>query len=535
MRRVDDSQEDEVKRCYLPHHHVVKESSTTTKVMVVADVEKMFRQINMHQIDVPLQSILWRFQAHEEMVNTFELTTVTYGTKPAPFLATRTLKQLAFDEQGRFPLAAQAADEDIYMDDVISGAGDIETALQLRMQFDSMMLSGGFRLRKWVSNCERVLEGIPKEIRALPEADEITWDKDDTVKTLGLSWLHKTDCLKFQFTIPTLTPNQFLTKRMILSIIASLFDPLGILEATIVMAKIYMQQLWNYRNKDGQRLEWDESIPTTVGEKWRRYQLQLPSLNLLRIPRCAVAPKSVNIEIHCFSDASEKAYGACLFLRSRDTNGRITVQLLTSKSKVAPLMVQTLPRLELCGALLAAQLVEKVSDVVKGYFGKSFLASRLISRGILPNALEGNSLWWEGPDWLLEEADKWLSQPNINCTDAPEMRRSTVTVIATKLPTFTTSFIVKFPSYSQLIRATAYWLRLIAILQHKESGKRKGFLSTNELREAETVILRKVQQESFGDDLNALKGGKSVSRGSPLRWFIPAIGEDGILQVQVAG
>ncbi|XP_058826484.1 uncharacterized protein LOC131686241 [Topomyia yanbarensis] len=309
MRRLDDSQEDKVKRCYLPHHPVVKESSTTTKVrvvfdascktstgislndallvgpivqqdlraiilrcrtrqvMVVADVEKMFRQINMDQADVPLQSILWRF-SHEEVVNTFELTTVTYGTKPALFLATRTLKQLAFDEQGRFPLAAQAADEDIYMDDVISGADDIETAMQLRMQFDAMMLSGGFRLRKWVSNCERVLEGIPKENRALPGADEITWDKDDTVKTLGLSWLPKTDCLKFQFTIPTLTPNQSLTKRMILSIIASLFDPLGILGATIVTAKIYMQQLWNYRDKDGQRLEWDESIPTTVGEEW---------------------------------------------------------------------------------------------------------------------------------------------------------------------------------------------------------------------------------------------------------------------------
>ncbi|XP_065075162.1 uncharacterized protein LOC135698942 [Ochlerotatus camptorhynchus] len=161
MRKVEDDALNGSKRCYLPHHPVVKEASTTTKVrvvfdascktssgislnntllvgpviqqdlrtivlrsrtrqvMLVADAEKMYQQINMNPTDIPLQSTLWRFGTDEE-VETYELTTVTYGTKPAPFLATRTIKQLAVDEREKYPLAVQAVDEDIYMDDVIS-------------------------------------------------------------------------------------------------------------------------------------------------------------------------------------------------------------------------------------------------------------------------------------------------------------------------------------------------------------------------------------------------------------------------------
>ncbi|XP_062703992.1 uncharacterized protein LOC134286395 [Aedes albopictus] len=207
MRKVVPNEHNHV-RCYLPHHPVVKEESTTTKVrvvfdascktstgtslndtllagpviqddlrsiilrsrtrqiMVIADVEKMFRQIGISEEDAPLQSILWRTDPNAE-VSTYELTTVTYGTKPAPFLATRTLKQLAMDEQVNYPTAAQTATEDVYMDDVLGGADDPEAALELRTQLDEMTQKGGFRLRKWASNCPLVLRGIPENDLAI--------------------------------------------------------------------------------------------------------------------------------------------------------------------------------------------------------------------------------------------------------------------------------------------------------------------------------------------------------------------------------
>ncbi|XP_062558127.1 uncharacterized protein LOC134223004 [Armigeres subalbatus] len=104
--------------------------SKTRQIMVVSDVEKMFRQIRISKEDTPLQSILWRTDP-SEIISTYELTTVTYGTKPAPFLATRTLKQLAMDEQACYPMAAKAATEDDYMDDVLSGADNPEEALDM--------------------------------------------------------------------------------------------------------------------------------------------------------------------------------------------------------------------------------------------------------------------------------------------------------------------------------------------------------------------------------------------------------------------
>ncbi|XP_065075084.1 uncharacterized protein LOC135698867 [Ochlerotatus camptorhynchus] len=401
MREVDET-ELEVKRCYLPHHPVLKEASTTTKVrvvfdascktssgvslndvlktgtvlqeelrsiilrsrtwqiMIVSDVEKMFRQILIFLLERALQCILWRFSP-AEVIKIYELNTVTYGTKSAPFLATRTLKQLAMDEEKTFPLAARAVLEDTYMDDVITGANDVETARELQIQLNKMMSAGGFQLRKWASNCPAALTGVPEENLAIRPSDGIDLDPDPAVKTLGLTWIPSTDMLRFQFTIPTLANGELLTKWNVLSMIATLFDPLGLLGPVITMAKIFMQRLWTILDGNGHTLDWDHPLPPTVGEAWRKFHEQLPLLNQLHIERCVLIPETVAVEIHCFSDASEKAYGACLYLRSTNAGGEVKVRLLSSRSKVAPLKCQSIPRLELCGALLGAQLFAKTS------------------------------------------------------------------------------------------------------------------------------------------------------------------------------
>ncbi|XP_062713273.1 uncharacterized protein LOC134290219 [Aedes albopictus] len=350
MRKVDQTTQETIQRCYLPHHPVVKEASITTKVrvvfdascktasgvslndvllvgpviqedlrsivlrcrtrqiMLVSDVEKMFRHIYICEEDRPLQCILWRSSPIEE-VGVYELNTVTYGTKPAPFLATRTVKQLVEDEATQYPMAAQAASEDVYMDDVITGADDVETALILREQLDHMMSRGGFRLRKWASNCSKVLEGVPAEDLAIKQTAEINFGTDPSVKTLGLTWVPKTDELKFQFEIPALEESEKLTKRRVLSIIATLFDPLGLLGAAITTAKIFMQQLWSIQDEKGQKLDWDKPLPPTVGETWLKLRTQLSAFNQIKIGRCVIVPGAVSVEIHCFSDASEKAFG----------------------------------------------------------------------------------------------------------------------------------------------------------------------------------------------------------------------------------
>ncbi|XP_055634173.1 uncharacterized protein LOC129774458 [Toxorhynchites rutilus septentrionalis] len=294
MRKVE-KVSGEVQRCYLPHHPVVKEASTTTKlrvvfdascktstgvslndgllvgpviqedlrsiiircrtkqIMLIADVEKMFRQINVCPKDKSLQSILWRFSPDDEP-ETYELGTVTHGTKPAPFLATRTLKQLAMDEGSRFPLAARAVCEDVYMDDIITGTDEVMSAIELRIQLDNMMNSGGFHLRKWASNHPMVLEEIAEDSLAIRDVEGINLDPFPSVKTLGLTWMTNIDTFRFQFNIPILDTSTGLSKRKILSVIATLFDPLGLLGAVITRAKIIMQLLWMLKDENDENL-----------------------------------------------------------------------------------------------------------------------------------------------------------------------------------------------------------------------------------------------------------------------------------------
>ncbi|XP_055543304.1 uncharacterized protein LOC129728864 [Wyeomyia smithii] len=395
MRKVETRSLEQVTRCYLPHHPVVKQESTTTKVrvvfdascktatgvslndvlltgpvvqedlrsiilrsrtkqlMLVSDVEKMFRQIEINAADRPLQSIRWHTDSSKN-AETYELTTVTYGTRPAPFLATRTFKQLAMDEQTHFPLAARAVEQDVYMDDVLTGVDNEETALNLGMQLEEMLEKGGFRLRKWASNCPSALQGMSEDNLALIKTEGYQLDPDPAVRTLVLIWHPNTDVLKFRFKIPDLIKGETLTKRKVLSTIATLFDPLGLIGAVITTAKVFMQLLWCLKDEKDNRLGWDHPLPMKVQGDWRYFHGQLLSLNELVISRCVIRPKAVSVKLHVFSDASERAYGACAYVRSIDTGGNVSVALLTSKSKVALLQCQSIPRLELCGARMAA-------------------------------------------------------------------------------------------------------------------------------------------------------------------------------------
>lgn len=606
-------------RCYLPHHPVVKEASTTTKVrvvfnassetstrvtlndallvgpiiqddlrsiimrsrtkqvMLVADVEKMFRQIMVCKEDRPLQSILWR-PSPEEEISTYELKTVTYGTKPAPYLATRVLKQLSEDEGGKFPLAAKAVREDTYMDDVITGTDDADEAVNMRTQLQDLMKAGGFRLRKWASNQLEALDGVLQEDLAIPSTKEICLDPDPSVKTLGLTWMPGTDTLRFQFTVPSLVDLEPLTKRKVLSVIATLFDPIGLIGATITSFKVYMQLLWTISDEDGERLDWDQPLPKTVGETWRNYHQQLPILNQIKINRCVIIPNAVQVELHCFSDASEKAYGGCIYVRSEDCEGSVLVRLFASKSKVAPLKIQTIPRLELCGALLTAELHEKVSQAiripVRAYFWTDstcvlrwiaatpstwspYVGNRcakiqrlterckwqhvpgvqnpadLISRGITPENLAENVFWWEGPSWLLDGPDKWPQSTGCQLSEDVdiEKRRTVVAAMTATIDEFMSEYVAKFSSYSRLIRATAIWKRLITLLRTPTKDRRRSFLSTEELREAEYTIIRQIQKITFTDEWKALSKGEPVSQKSPLRWFHPYVSPEGLIRL----
>ena len=152
--------------------------------------------------------------------------------------------------------------------------------------------------------------------------------------------------------VKTLPP----TKRSVLRVSTKVFDPLGLLSPFTVGTKILFQTLC----KD--KVNWDDVLEGTLRQRWNCLVKEFESLTQIRIPRCYHMTEQVLLsqQVHGFSDASEKAYAAVVYLRSMYRNGMVSVRLLASKTRVAPVKTQTIPRLELLGATILARLVYTV-------------------------------------------------------------------------------------------------------------------------------------------------------------------------------
>ena len=124
------------------------------------------------------------------------------------------------------------------MDNLLAGAETIEEAHLIRDEITQLLELGGFPLRQWASNDKRILENLSET-----QIDKhFLTDDDHTVKTLGLSWNAEADNIKY--TVNFTNTSKARTKRTILSEIARIFDPLGLLGPIILYARNIMQELW---------------------------------------------------------------------------------------------------------------------------------------------------------------------------------------------------------------------------------------------------------------------------------------------------
>lgn len=623
MTRIVDYQQPRERVYHLPHHAVIREDSTTTKmrvvfdascrtstgsslndalmvgptlqqdlrsilmrsrmhrIMIIADIKQMFRQILVDPLDTPLQRIVWR-SSNDAPLDTYELKTVTYGTASAPFLATRVLKQLADDERTEFPEAAEILINDFYVDDLISGANSTEEARIRRKQLDSLLNRGGFQLRKWASNePDAIADVSPENLAMQPSVD---LDRDQCIKTLGLHWEPQTDCLRYKVQLPGTLKDETLTKRTALSYIARLFDPLGLVGPVVTTAKLFMQSLWLLQDS-GRPWGWDKELPSSLQERWLQYEDQLPLLNELRIDRLITCQAPETVQLHIFSDSSEKAYGACAYIRSTDPNGLVKSALLTSKSKVAPIKQQSIPRLELCGALLAAELYQKISASMRSRMETffwvdsttvlswlkctpstwtTFVANRvskiqlatkdctwnhiagkenpadILSRGATPEALLNCTLWWTGPTWLQWTPNQWPTEFNADLhspTISREARRAPAVALNVHHDherSFIDEFVARFSNYQRMLRITAYcnrFLRNCRKRSRKVTITDETFLSSEEIKVSEATLIALIQQQAFSVEWKQLSEKRPLSTKSKLRWFNPFMSDEGIIRI----
>ncbi|GFU98135.1 integrase catalytic domain-containing protein [Trichonephila clavipes] len=192
-----------------------------------ADIKMMYRTILINPKQRNLQRIVWCESEHESP-KIYELSTVTYGTVSAPYLAQRTLTQLSMDEEANFPIAASVLRNNLYMDDVLCGAATLEEAIVLRQQLKGILKSAGMELHKLCANHEKLSPG--------PEQNYNFATLTET-KTLGVSWKPNLDCLLIKVKVCL---DSSYTKRDVLSTIAKIFDPVGLMAPVISKAKIFL-------------------------------------------------------------------------------------------------------------------------------------------------------------------------------------------------------------------------------------------------------------------------------------------------------
>ncbi|GFV39261.1 integrase catalytic domain-containing protein [Trichonephila clavipes] len=324
-------------------------------VAFAADIEKMYRQILISDGDCKYQRIVWRATPSDSL-KSFELQTITYGISCAPFLALRTLQQLYQDEEQNFPLA-KIARENIYIYDLLSGAGTEVEAKSIIIEIQNLLKSGGFILRKWSSSHPKVLQDLDTSLLASKPLHSLG-DEESKQRVLGLIWNLKTDSIQVKVVHEEIVK----TKRQLLSVIAQIFDPLGLFSPSVITLKIMLQELWK------SKAFWDDPIPSSILENWNKFTKESKYLNSISIPRFMGIDQNSDIILHGFCDASTKAYAAVVYLKSKQE-----IHLVSAKTRVSPIKQLTIPRLELCGALLLAELISVIQKALRTKPAECFL------------------------------------------------------------------------------------------------------------------------------------------------------------------
>lgn len=552
------------------------------KIAMSVDVKKMFRQIRIIPEHWDLQRIFWR-ESMSEPLKEYWLVTVIYGQASSPTNAVMVMHKGAETMQERYPKAVEVIKNDFYMDDGFTGADSEKKAIQMARDLKTVFSTMGFQLDKGKSESIE----LAKELRG--DQSPISIEEAENQSILGLIWDLRSR--EFLYRVRKPADNKVLTRRTVLAKVASLFDPLGHLAPVIFYAKLFVQSLWRKTKT------WDEPISETLQKEWIEFWDKIECIEQVRIPRWLGTTENVKVELYGFCDASSKGFGAVIYVRTETIEGSINVIQLIAKSRVAPLNIVSIPRLELLAAVLLTKLLKSVQCSMEWenipYFLytdskisiqwmhkepidlKTFVGNRvafirerveisawshvrtkenpadLVSRGLMPDELAGNDLWWKGPKWLIQSKKNWPSPIEIEFSkEEPEMtiemRVHAVQKEIAEVKIGTESGnVVSLLDYSNNLEKIqtiyAYALRFKSgfierfhngtlkesVRQGKRRQRKKLILLPSALEKAQAMkYLIKREQETFY--AKELKGNMNKSKLEPLK---PIRDQDGILRV----
>lgn len=503
---------------YLPHHAIVRQQKETTKIRVVydasarcggpslndclhtgpkfhqkifnillrfrahriavtADIEKAFLMIEMAVKDRDALRFLWVRDLAEEPPQLVELrfSRVVFGVSSSPFLLNATIRH-HLEQTDADPGIVSKLMKAFYVDDLVTGASNENEAHVLYLTARDILKKGGFHLRKFHSNSPLLQMTInkPEIPPEQPTSDTLEPSEANesyasatlgSVKNvsggtsvLGVQWDTFSDELVMSVEdIASLAVNLDPTKRSTVSLVGRFYDPIGLLSPVVICFKIFLQELCK------SQVGWDDPLTGDLLTRWHHLARSLTHGRLtIRIPRCyttTTTQESTNrYKLYGFCDASLKAYAAVIYLLSESDSGP-RVDFVASKTRVAPLKPQTIPRLELLAALLLSRLMSSVTEALQEELHisqrccytdstvalywivgldrcwKPFVQNRvseirellppedwshcsgrdnpadLPSRGLTLQELSTSRLWINGPAWLMSDSDKPPNPP----------------------------------------------------------------------------------------------------------------------------
>ena len=432
-------------------------------VAVMGDIEGMFHQVRVSPKDRDaLRFLWWKNGEIGGEVEVYRMCVHLFGGVWSPSCASFALRRVAEDHRTDFPdETIQTVLKNFYADDCLKSVGSTDRAINIVDGLCKLLALAGFRLTKWISNDRKVLEAIPVQERAKAVKDlNLDHGSLPIERALGIHWNTETD----HFGVQVKVKQRELTRRGLLSVVSSVYDPLGLVCPFVVRAKMIFQD----ECKSGK--EWDDPLSPENEVRWRKWSEELPLLGQFRVERCVLPAefgRPVNCQLHHFCDASQAAYGSVSYLCAVNAEGKVHCSLLLGTSRLAPIRQMTIPRLELSAAVIAVRMDRMLSreltlEVQESVFwsdsmivlqyihsrGKrfqTFVANRLsvihdgstpkqwrkvdskgnpaddVSRGLSGVDMIYSDRWRQGPEFLWKDESSWPSNPvavpEIACDD----------------------------------------------------------------------------------------------------------------------
>jgi hypothetical protein len=512
------------------------------KLGVISDIRKAFLMLDVHEKDRDFIRFLWWEDPTKKTLRIFRHKRVVFGVNCSPFLLGAVIDyHLSRVDSGESKVAEQLRDS-LYVDNCVTSVDTFEDYDEFREKATSIMARARMELRLW--ECSSVetsgVSFLTSRECGLDDGRKSCSSPEQLSSVLGLKWNKEEDLLCVD--VGLLDIPEKVTKRVVLSTAQKIFDPLGFLCPVLLCPKRLLQEAW------AEKTGWDDELSAEIKERFGNWCHELHLLRKIWIPRNMTGGVSSRDrwQLHVFSDASKDAYAAVVYLRTEE-EGRVSVQLMEAKSRVAPVKKATIPRLELMGCTIASRLADSVRkalemrDVPTFYWSDSstalawirrndewgtFVGNRvkeilkltkasewrhvpgelnpadLPSRGCSPSYLV-ESRWWEGPSWMKKPMDSWPSmEPSGNEEEVRAEKKKSA--LAVMIAANGTAWHVVSNSYYKTLRIWSWIRRFIQKCKRVETVN--GYLTVEEVNKTERTLIRLLQVESFGANVTSVAG-----------------------------